>query len=138
MSSYLLKADFISLIRTEDLNELLDDTDSTLDQVETEAISMIENYIGKRYDVAGEIAKSGAARNQFFLSQVKKIALYNLFRRTGNNSTPEPINQDYADVIKWLEDVGRAKTNIDLDLVQDADGNNINRFRWGSQDARTH
>lgn len=138
MSSYLAKSDFLTIIREADLNEILDDTDATLDQVEEESISMIKNYIGQRYDIDTELAKSGSARNQFFLSQLKKAALYNLYRRTGNNIVPEVINQDYADVMDWLEKVAKAKINLDLDILNDSDGDPISIFRYGSQDARSH
>lgn len=138
MSSYILKADFVNLIRTADLDEILDETDSILDQAETEVISQVKNYIGEFYDIDTEIAKTTTDRNQFFLAQIKKAVLYNIYRRTGNNSIPEAVNQDYSDFMDWLEKVARKKISLGLDLMVDADGDAINRFRWGSENARTH
>jgi len=138
MSTYLAKADFLPVIRAEDLNELIDATDATLDTLEAEALSMVKNYIGKRYDIDAETEKTGADRNSFFIAQIRKIVIYNLFRRAGVSAIPEPVNQDYADAMDWLEKVARAKLDVDLDVLQDSEGEDITRFRWGSQSARTH
>lgn len=138
MSAYITKSDYLTEMRAASLDKLTDDTDDILNAAEETAISMVKSYIGKIYDFEAEIAKIGLDRDYMTLKIVKDITIANIFERIHVRKRPDHIVENYDRAIDWLEKVARGEIDCNLDAIQDNQGNDVLKFRWGSATKRTH
>lgn len=149
MSNFISKDDYKYQIRTNRLDQILEaadeDEDLILDSAETEAVGMIEKYLGTRYNMTTELAKSGSARNKVLLRWAKVLVIYYIYERVPDEMVPERVVKNYDEVMSALEKVEDGDAHIPgLAPVTVDDPNNegqtkpFTKRRWGSQIKRTN
>lgn len=147
MESYISKDDYKYQIRTERLDQILEASDEDeellLDNAETEALAIIRDHLGKRYDMVAEYATSGDNRNKVVLRWAKVLVIYFIYERIPDEMVPERVVSNYEMVMKMLvkvEDGDKDVFGLTPVLVTDADGNTgaFTKRRWGSITKRSH
>lgn len=147
MSNFISKADYKPQIRADVLNQVLEaadeDEDAILDMAELEAMALVTNYLGNRYEMDTEYAKSGDQRHKVLLRMCKVIVIYLIYERVPDDMVPERVVNNYNDVMKMLDDAKEGEDDIPGLTVKtkvDSEGEikpKTNR-RWGSIPARTN
>ena len=143
MSNFISYSDYKSFIRTERLNQLIDNDTSILNDAEGMAISDLQNALDPYYDTASELAKTGTARNTTLKKHAINLTLYYIYQRLPADMIPEQIVKNYDDTRKDLKDLEGGNRNINIAgrISVDSDGDGIpdrrsTKFRWGSKPKR--
>lgn len=139
---YIKIEDYKSQITAELLDIVTEAEASLLKQADKFATDTIDGYIGHRYDLSTEYAKTEYDRNYQVLTWAIYLSLYNLFHRVADTRVPEKVIKDYDDTIEELKQIGSGKVNVNLELkiITDNEGvdsvNNLRRI--GSEPRRSH
>ena len=133
--AYLVAADYNSLITTTNLDQIIEsDVQNRLD-AELIAEEEIFSYIGSKYNLTTEFAKTGTARNRKLVQVYIDISLYHLHARINPRNIPELRNIRYdgngvsppppSSATGWL--MGLNSDDLTTNLVRIADdvGNSI-------------
>ena len=146
-TAYISKDDYKYQIRTERLDQILEasdeDEDLLLDTAEQDALAIIRDHLGKRYNVDIEFGKSGNARNKVVLRWAKVLVIYFIYERIPDEMVPERVVSNYEYVLKLLMKVDEGKKDV-VGLTPltttNPDGSTgpVTRRRWGSQTKRTN
>ncbi len=146
--SFLITADYGTLIRQEQLNIVVSDTPESLPQAELFAQECVESYLRSRYDVGlifgalpaqaaipadGEtpaVPATADQRSALIVTYMVDIALYTVHARHGRVAMPEKRIDRYDQAIDWLKAVaaGKLSPNLPLLPVSERKGG----FKWGS------
>lgn len=145
--SYLSKQDYLYQIRTNRLNQILEETDqdedAILDAAEMDALAMIRMYLDK-YDLNVEFSKSGGERNKVVLRWAKVMVIYYIYERVPDEMCPERVVKNYEKALEELKAVRSGQAQVPgLNQVQEAapgtgDSVPVTRRRWGSIPKRTN
>jgi phage gp36-like protein len=151
MSRFITEADYDVLIRTEIKNILLENYSVTkLQSAEQMAISQIKNYLAGRYDVAviftpmldpvvGNIPSTQIdIRNAFIVMIVIDCALYHLYCSIAPNKIPEHRSNRYQDALEWLKLMAEGKSNADLPMITNSNGEAKGDFRLSSKNTASN
>lgn len=112
---YLVKTDYAARISMALLDILIaENPQAIIEATSNEAQSTIATFVGVLYDIAGELAKTGADRNGYILSLAKSIGLYFIYQRADNETIPEKVIKDYDDAMKALEKISTGSKVVDL------------------------
>lgn len=124
MARFLTEADYTPTIKAEIKTLITGSTETAISAkqliAEDTAISMITEYIGSKYDCAVIFAQTGTARNLFMVNCVVIIVLYMMYKQTGAIDIPQHRVDDYDDIVKWLDNVGRGEITTTLPALPDA------------------
>jgi len=146
-SGYISKDDYKYQIREERLNQILESIDEDeelmLDSAEGEALAIVRDHLGKRYDMNVELNKTGDARNKVVLRWAKVLVLYFIYERIPDEMVPERIVSNYEDVIELLCKVEDGDKDVDGLIpitITDSSGNAtpFTQRRWGSVPKRSN
>jgi phage gp36-like protein len=145
--SYISKADYLYQIRTNRLEQILEETDededAILDAAEAEALAVIRMYLVK-YDLNTEFGKTGNARSKIVLRWAKVLVIYYIYERVPDEMCPERVVKNYEKALEQLEAVLEGDAQVPgLNQVQEADPGTgdsvpVTRRRWGSIPKRTN
>ncbi len=102
---FITKEDYYSRITSDILDQITNKEDTLLDNPEADAAALITDKIGFKYNVRGELGKTGAARNRSLVRWIVTISLYYLYGRIMGDDVPERIVKDYNDVIAELNKI---------------------------------
>jgi hypothetical protein len=149
MSTFISKADYLYQIRRARLDQILEaadeDEDLMLDSAETAAVGMMRKFLDTKYNMAVELAKAGAARNQVLLRFAQVLVIYYIYERVPDEMVPERVVKNYDDVMKMLEKIEDGDSSIPgLTPVTITDPNDttattpVTRRRWGSLTKRSN
>lgn len=87
------------------INESCQNDTSILDDLELTQISIIQNYIGTRYNIALIFAPINPLENAVIKEIVAKLLLYALVRRNAARKVPEDYKEQYTEAMKTLKDI---------------------------------
>ena len=143
---YVTKQDYKTRITDDLLNIIIEQEDGKdidiLDDASKFAEDMLLGYAGSFYDVAGEFAKVGNARNYFVLNWALNIAAYIIYQRVADDQVPEKVIKNYDDTIADLQKVANEDLAINLPPApsDDTDPTTQNEGirRMGSKTPRDH
>lgn len=143
MTTYIQIEDYKIAITSELLDIVTEADADTLEYADKMATDMIAGYLGAKYDLQGEFAKTAKDRNYQILFWSVTIALYIIFQRIGDSKVPDKIIKNYDDTIKTIEEIGKGKIPVNLELKKTADEltgtDQLNNFRRiGSEPKRSH
>lgn len=151
MSRFITEADYDVLIRTEIKNILLENYSITkLQSAEQMAISQIKNYLAGRYDVAliftpmldPVVVNIPSVqidnRNAFIVMIVIDCALYHLYCSIAPNKIPEHRSNRYQDALEWLKLMAEGKSNADLPMITNSNGESKGDFRLSSKNTASN
>lgn len=147
MDAYISKDDYKYMMRTERLDQILEasdeDEEALLNDVENEALAIIRDHLGKRYNMDIEYGKAGTARNKVVLRWAKVLVIYFIYERVPDEMVPERVVKNYDDTLQLLIKIEEGKKDVDgltAKTVTDDNGNSTpyTTRRWGSQKKRTN
>jgi hypothetical protein len=130
--------DFKSFLSTRMLAKLNGIDDAELINAESSAISMITDATAEKYDIAGELAKTGTARNATLIRWLAVLCSYFLYGDVADTEIPARVIKNYDDVLSELKLVNQGKISVQLDRITGTDGTTATKFQYGSDARRSH
>lgn len=148
MSSFINRSDYNYHIKSNRLDQILDDEDiaidpaGILDDAEEEAVQEVKDALFGKYDVQKIFNKTGNARPKNVLRWVKVLTISMIYERIPDELIPEQVLKNAEEVRKILDAIADGKRSVDLPLqeVVNEDGTtgHLTKFRWGSNSSRSH
>jgi phage gp36-like protein len=137
---FLLKDDFKTLIRENNLNQIIDNETATFDTVVGETVAQVRSYLFQRYDTNEIFNKIGTERDAYLLKLCKHIAIYELYKRLPKYIPDSQRELDYKEAITALEKIASAEIGLDLPrkVVEENQTQKYTRRRIGSEPPRSH
>jgi len=126
---FLTVSDFDTLIKAENLTQIIESNDGLLEAAVLASISEMTSYLRTRYDVneifnIATASTSGDTRNQQLVMYGVDIALYHVHARVSPRSLPESRLARYEQAITFLKMVNKGSLLPDLPLKQTESNNN--------------
>jgi hypothetical protein len=148
MSSFIDRSDYNYHIKSNRLDQILDDedvniiADELLDDAEEEAVQEVKDALHGKYDVVKIFNKTGSARPKNVLRWVKVLTISMIYERIPDELIPEQVLKNAEEVRKILAAIADGKRSVDLPLMEQVndDGTTgpVTKFRWGSNSSRSH
>lgn len=136
---YIKRTDYYSRITEDKLTLLVAGSASILTDADNFACGIIKGYLGKKYKIADEFAKTGTERNFQVLNWAIDIALYIIYQRTSDTEVPEKVIKNRDDATTELVDISVGKAQLDIERVTtEPTGEVKTTLRMGSKTPRTH
>lgn len=132
MSTFITKPDYITNKREEEINQIIDDDDSILDEAEEEAIDEVRSFLFQRYDVDTIFALTGAARPKAVVRWVKHLVMYNIYSRTSEDNMPDDVLSNYERTLEILQQLESGDRAAELPRLEEEEDVPKTKFRWGS------
>ncbi len=136
--TFIVKDDYVASIRTERLDQILDQDDTILELAESTAVAEIKHALSANYDTDAIFANTSDARDKSVLKWCVDLSLGYLYERIPDDMTPEHIERNFDNTIKLLDDIAKGKRQADLPRKLDENSEELTRRRWGSYPARSH
>ena len=130
--------DFKGFLSTRMLDKLNSTGDAELINAESASISMITDATAEKYDIAGELAKSGTARNATLIRWMAILCSYFLYGDVADTEIPARVIKNYDDVLNELRMINQGKISVQLDRITATDGTTATKFQYGSETRRSH
>lgn len=137
MSNWITSADYLQKITNDRLQQIIEGNTDRLDEAETTAVAVVKDALFQWYDTDSIFATTGSDRPAQVVRWCVNLALFYLYERVPDKLVPERVVQNYEQTLATLQDIEDGKKSVDLQKKTDDDGENVNKFRWGSQTART-
>jgi phage gp36-like protein len=138
MSNWISQTDYKAMVRDTHLAQIIDEDNTLLDNVELTAIQVVKDALHQWYDTTAIFGTSGANRPRQVLRWCIVLAVYYLYERVPDKLVPQRVTDNYTQAIDMLRDISDGKVSLDLPLRVNDEGENVVKFRWGSQPARGH
>jgi hypothetical protein len=140
--TFLTETDLHVQIKSERLNQLVDEDPSVLDDAEASAIAMVKDALFGRFDTAAIFATTGTARPAQVIRWLRAIMLYDLAGRLPEKMVSQRLVKNYDDTLATLTDIEDGKKNTALPVKKDVDtegGQSAHtKYRFVSNPIRTH
>lgn len=136
MSNWITSADYLANITNDRLQMIIEGESGRLDEAELTAIAVVKDALFQWYDTDTIFATTGSNRPRQVVRWCVNLALFYLYERVPDKLVPERVVQNYEQTLAALQDIEDGKKAVDLPKRTDDDGENVNKFRWGSQTAR--
>lgn len=144
---YLGEQDYGLLIRQDNLNQIIDSTEQTPEELanggiigkaERVAITEVRSYLAPLYDVALEFTKqSTEPRNELLVMYVVDVALYHLHSRINPRQVPEKRQIRYDSAISWLNKASKGIVMVE-GLTRNVAAPGNQRIGFGSNLKQEH
>jgi phage gp36-like protein len=128
---FIQKSDYLSLIKEQNLNLIIEQNDIILENEELTAITTVRNYLFDRYNVADIFNKEGGERDKMLVRHCVHIILYSIYQRIPNSRELPRITKNYDETLTFLEKVADGKIGLDLPRITTESGT-ATKFRGGS------
>ncbi len=142
MSTFITRPDYKSKINSDHLDQILDDdewtADEILDDAEDHAIAIIKDALKGTYDLATIFDALDDDRPKNVVRWATNIVIYVLYERVPDDMVPDRVVKNYNETMDLLDDIADGKRKVDLPVLEDEEGNVSTKFKWGSQEARSH
>lgn len=138
MSSFLTKEDYDTWIGPSMLGKIIGTNYALLEPSERMAEQMVRDATEGKYNLNGELQKTGTSRNQTLVRWMLSIAAYFIYHDIADQDIPERVLKDYDDVRAELNLIASGKRGVGLDPLTEADGSPVTSFAWGSEPKRSH
>ena len=117
MSTFIQLSDYDSTIHRDILDSLLrgeaSENSTIIEDCEKTAISEMQSYLNKAYDVEKIFTAEGKARQPLVLMMAKDIATYHIFCIHNPYKMSQIRKERYERAIDWLKGVARGEITID-------------------------
>jgi len=138
MATFIDKTkDFKGFLSNRILATLNNEYDSELNNAEKLAIGMVTDACASKYDIEGELAKTGTSRNATLIRWMAVLTSYLMMGSIADADIPERVVKNYDDVVAELKAVNAGKMSVQLDRRVE-NGEKVTRFNYGSETRRTH
>jgi phage gp36-like protein len=138
MSNFITSADYKAYITDDRLAQIIEADTNRLDEAELTAIAVVKDALHQWHDTDAIFSTSGSNRPRQVVRWCVCLALYYLYERVPDKLVPERVVKNYEDANDTLLAIEDGKKAVDLPKRVDDDGENVNKFRWGSQPPRGH
>lgn len=138
MSNWISSTDYKDMVRDNQLQQIINADTTLLDSVELTAIQVVKDALHQWYNTDEIFGTNGTNRPRQVLRWCIVLAVYYLYERVPDKLVPPRVNENYNQTVEMLRDVSDAKVSLNLPLKQNAESENVTKFRWGSQIARGH
>ena len=139
---FLTETDLHVQIKSERLDQLVDNDPSVLDDAEASAIAMVRDALFGRFDTDAVFATTGANRPAQVVRWIRAIMLYDLAGRLPEKMVSQRLVKNYDDTLATLTDIEDGKKNTALPVKKDTDTEGglsaHTKYRWGSNGKRVH
>ncbi|HRG59848.1 MAG TPA: DUF1320 family protein [Bacteroidia bacterium] len=130
--SFLVSADYSLVIKTRNLQLLLDELEpSAQADAEEVAMSVMDGYFRKRnIDCANVWNKTGVDRNKSVILMLLHLTVYMLHNGVDPDAIPKTRTDNNEMAMKWLKDVASGEVETSLPILE-GDSNvpkNVSRF----------
>jgi phage gp36-like protein len=112
---FLNQEDFKTVIKSDNLGQMLNNDFSILDMLELSAIALIKTYLKNKYDLTN--AFNAEDRNNHMVSICIDIMLYDLYAKVSPKQVSEVRVVRYDAAIKFLEMVAKGELELDLPFL---------------------
>lgn len=129
--------DFKGVLSDRILNMLNSTDDLELINAEVQAIAMVRDALGEKFNLDAELSATGTSRNATLLRWLVSLSAYFIYGQASGDDTPERIIKNYDDVRAELLKVSQGKMNVSL-IRATSDGEKVTRFQYGSETRRSH
>lgn len=139
MSAFINKADYRAMLKVGNLDAILENDDTLLEEAESTAVSQIKDYLFKQYDTEAIFAKTGTERHSYLVRCCCNIVIKILWERLALD-TPERVTNNYNDTLEYLERLADGKMTADLPakIIDVENATPYTVSRWGSSTKRSH
>lgn len=137
-NTFLRSTDYDNWIGETLMRQIIGTDFDLLNSPENMAQAMITDACGTKYNLPAEFAKTGDNRNHTLRRWMLSIAAYFIYHDIADVDIPERIIKDYDDVRSELSQIASGKRGVDLDSLEDEDGNDLTSFSYGSDSVRSH
>lgn len=120
------------------LEQLLDGEPTAFDDAVATAQSIVRDALYSRYDVNAIYAQTGTNRHHQVVRWITVLTLYYLYERVPDKLVPDRVVKNYDDVREDILQVEDGKKSMDLPLLNNSEAAPLTKFRWGSNNPRTH
>lgn len=132
---FLTKADLDATVYPEILNMMARFSDAILNMNFSRAEGDLEAYLGGRYDIAVELAKTGGARNKYLVSLSLDLAIYYIY--TLQEIIPAHRTRLYDQAIAMLKMIQKGDSVLPgVDPAPVPDSAPIGQIGYGSNPRR--
>lgn len=135
--TFLVDSDFSSFVSSDMLTAITTDQPVKMDECEKMAKGYINGYMTSRFNVAAELSKTGADRNDTLIRWMLSLSVYFLFNSLPDTEIPDRITKNYDDACKEIAEVSSGKRQSDILRIEEG-GTTKTVFRWGSAPKRSH
>lgn len=112
--AFIAKSDLYLSILQDELNQIVRQDDTIIDQAISAAEAEMRAYLYDSYDVDTIFSATGAARHQLLVKYAVDIAIWAIVAATQAGINLEDRRQRYDRACKWLKMVRDSKTYADL------------------------
>ena len=138
MATFIDKTkDFKGFLSNRILATLNNEYDSELNNAEKLAIGMVTDACASKYDIEGELDKTGTSRNATLIRWMAVLTSYLMMGSIADADIPDRVIKNYDDVVAELKAVNAGKMSVQLDRRVE-NGEKVTRFNYGSETRRTH
>lgn len=140
--NWILETDLLVQIKSERLNQVIDEDDTILDDAEASAIAIVKDALYARFDTEGIFETTGDERPAQVIRWIRAIMLYDIAGRLPEKMVSARVIKNYDDVMGILTDIEDGKKNTNLPVAERIDTEGVTsartKFRWGSNAKRVH
>jgi len=140
--TWITETDLLVQIKSERLNQVIDEDLSILDDAEASAIAIVKDALYARFDTTTIFATTDTARPAQVIRWVRAIMLYEIAGRLPEKMVSARLVKNYDDTLATLTDIEDGKKNTNLPVAEktDTEGGTSTRtkFRYGSNPKRVH
>lgn len=132
--SFLVSADYSLVIKTRNLQLLLDELEpSAQADAEEVAMSVMDGYFRKRnIDCVNVWNKTGVDRNKSVILMLLHLTVYMLHNGVDPDAIPKTRTDNNEMAMKWLKDVASGEVETSLPILEDDSNVPKNVSRFGS------
>lgn len=111
--SFLTKQELKTAGVPEVIAKVTNGDDAIITTVIDESIDEMKGYLAVNYDAEAIFTATDAVRNKTVLKYLKKIVIYELYKRKSNLLDDDTITS-YDDAMNWLKNVAKGMVSADL------------------------
>lgn len=138
MSTFIISDDYLLYKRQNIIDQLTGTNPVHLDAAESTALAVIKDALHSRFDTDTIFSTTGTDRPPQVVRWAIVLSLYYIYQRVADALVPERILNDYDEVIGILKDISDGKMSVDLPRLTNDEDKPKTKFRWGSQEPRSH
>jgi hypothetical protein len=136
---FITEDDFKRKLSVDIRAQITESDPDILDDVEADAMAIIQDALSPTYDLDAEFAKAEDDRNKNLIRIMLNLMVYFIYERVPDTQVPERVVKNYDDTISEINKIEAGKKNISLAKIVDEETGEVSTvFRWGSNKKRAH
>jgi hypothetical protein len=131
---FITEDDFKRKLSVDIRAQITESDPDILDDVEADAMAIIQDALSPTYDLDAEFAKAEDDRNKNLIRIMLNLMVYFIYERVPDTQVPERVVKNYDDTISEINKIEAGKKNISLAKIVDEETGEVSTvFRWGEQ-----